>query len=429
MAGFYGQYLDTIGIEFEGVGLEKNRMTDYFMELYPDLLGDRKLQFVHDASTEFFGEYLRGNSALMVFSTHTKAAKKIRQLNTGNRVTMGYELVTQPMTMAEMESVVHRTISALNNMGEFTTERTATHFHIGFANSLKLLKNLLRVCLMLDPVLYRLGGMGGTFRGRSNLSAYARPLLHSVCTPISMRKPPSQNIAQLMQNLQQSAPSWTAPTPSVPEISKKDGMISGNFAQIINPISALEATSIEQFWACFGVDYPRGGEIKYHPVRYTGCNFFSIPAHGTFEFRHFNQSLNSILIVAIAKLLRGIVEMSTKLNSREILQFETIDTLEQISTGDALDVISTIISMCREKEVENLPTENEMSLIQDTLIASSVESIPEMPVLTHIPDFSVPSYTVALGNLQEHSLAFMPNHVDIHTIKLQSLFPKGDFNV
>lgn len=415
--GFYGQFLGTIGAEFEGIGLPRESVASDVLGKLAGQIGDefRNINLTRDASTEFNMDYLRVGTKNLKVSLHTRPTKRLKGF-VGSHVTMGYELFTNPLTIPQMERLVYPLLFNLQGAGDFISARAATHFHVGFANNLRLLKNMLRISLMLDPVLYRLGGMGGKFRGFSNLAAYARPLMNSAAVPISHRRsfrnavPPSANVSS-------------------------DGFLSANsteeleehsserirYASVINPIKALEAMTVEEFWLCFGVICSQGA-AKYHPARYSGTNFIAIPHHGTIEFRHFNQSHDPRLIMAIAKFLRGVVEMSTLLSKSEASKFEIVNPNHEISASDGADIMTRLLALCQEREVEDLPTDYDMEIILETLQQSSFEALPETPVKTHIRDFTLGIDVVEIAKLAKWEKVLEPKQVDIHNIDVQSIF-------
>lgn len=435
---FNGQYLGTTGIEVEGVGLSRDYVLDYLNGKMREPIGKRRLMVARDASTEYYADLVRLGKQVVKISEHTAAARQMNFFQNA-RTTMGYEIITAPMEIGELQRTIFQLLPLLESAGDFVSPRAATHFHIGFANNLRILKNLLRVCLALDPVLYRLGGMGGTFRGHVNLSAYARPLLNSACVPIVDKK--KMSLAEMA-----NAANWaTNPEPPMEESHEDDDeehddnqeemeqfleelqeeqtippvkespYITGKFAQCINPMQALEACTIEGFWSAFGINYT--GEMdKYHPSRYSGINFFAIPAHGTIEFRHFNQSFDPVLVMAIAKFLRATVETVTLLDKREVFSFEPVNPNVQISVDEGVSIMERLLSLARAKEVENLPSSLEMDILCEVLAESSFQPIPEMPVLTHKSHARISSEGVEAGKLRLFDKVLTPDYVDIHNI-------------
>jgi hypothetical protein len=419
MGNFYGQYLDTIGIEYESTSMYQQKIKNVLAEYFNPIAGElaKCINITRDASTEFLAENIRAsNGQYLLVSSHTPCAKRLYGAG-GNTVTMGFELYSSPIEIKKFDRVVYPLMQVLRNNGDFTSKRASIHFHVGFVNNLRLLKNILRVSLMLEPVLYRLGGMGDVFRGESNLSAYARPLLNSAAVEIS-RGLTIRDLNRIREEENEIEMNEENELEDATKNKTKKQLV-----RIINPRAALDAEYIEQFWASFGVDYT-GANNKYLPSRYSGTNFFAMYSHGTIEFRHTNQSLDAPLIVSIGKFLRGIVEMSTLLSKNEIHQFDIINSNEEISVADSRDIVARIMAICYDKGIENIPTDNEISLILETIEKSSFKSIPETPVKTHIQQFYLPEKIASLGNLLSVSDYLNPQHTDIHNIskKVVSIF-------
>ena len=389
--GFFGAVIDTIGVEIEGIGLPQESVGDLVTAPIHSRFGEiaRKFSITRDASTEFNASVIRTSAGAVLVSNHTREmAETMGGLRLGGK-RMGYEIVTVPLTIKELEQVIYPVMYQLVQAGDFLSDRAAIHFHVGFPNNLRMLKNFLRISLMLDPVLFRLGGMGGTFRGHINLAAYSRPLMNSTAVNVN-------------------------------------GRTAGKrFARITNPKFAITAKTLEEFWAGFGVKYMMGGgSAKYHPCRYSGINFYSVPQHGTVEFRHFNQSHDAFLVVAIGKFLRGIAELATLMTPSEVSGLEIVPSNDEISMSDASQILGKFYSLCQEKEIENLPGDAEMESILTTLNNSHFESIPALPVLTHIRDGNntIPMETALAGNLEFFSEVLPPQYCDIHNITYRSIF-------
>lgn len=431
---FDAHYLETVGLECESPFLQKETVQEQINRiLQPIFPNKRVVNVTRDASAEIRVEYLRLNSVRHVYmSSHTKAANIVVGMGRDPR-TMGYEFYTSPVSIEDMERLIYPTMFSLVNMGDSVSDRAASHIHVGFAHNLRLLKRLLRICLAIDPILFRLGGMGGLFRGWKNHAAYARPLMNSVAVKIS--KEPSVNssggirvpIGMDFERDSNGTPTgrMIRRTPQSFSVESQEGRITENssrYVRIINPMKALEAQNADEFWACFGIS--SANLTKYHPSRYTAINFYAIMAHGTIEFRHPNASLDPQLLLALIKFLRATVEVSTVCSKEEILSFELLPSNQEVSVGDAMEVITRIINICRKCNVENLPTPNEMDILLSTLELSSFIPLPEIPVLTHIQDFILSEKTAKLGNLEYVEEVLQPNHVDIHNIseKEVSLF-------
>jgi hypothetical protein len=275
------------------------------------------------------------------------------------------------------------------------------------------MKKLLRVVLHVEPILYRLGGMGRKFRGHSNLAAYARPLLQPAAGTISAARLDRNSIPR---GIRLSDEEMRRVLLNQSRESETSGGTKG-YAKVINALAALEATTLQEFWASFSVLYTQGGGTnKYHASRYSGTNFYAIPQHSTIEFRHSNQSQNPYLIIAVGKFLRAMVEMSTLLGKQEVGNFYPIHPSEELSMSDMTSIMENIVRLCHEKEVEEIPSNEDMTLILETLEKSSFVPIPETPVLTHAREFSIPENIVTLGKLEVVKKVLPSCQVDIHTI-------------
>ena len=399
-----GGYLSTVGIELESLAFSRDKLFEILNSKMPVEMGRNMLSITHDASSEVKADYLRMGRNGISISQHTPVATKLNSYGTNTYIS-GYELITIPLEIPGMQELIYKATKVLELHGDFTSVRASTHFHTGFTNNLRVMKNMLRIALTLDPVMFRLGGMGGTFRGKSNLSAYARPLLNSVCVRYPYDSPEMESEEEEDEENVDFKP---------PEI------LHGNFAQIINPLAALEAKTQDVFWSCFGVNYP-GGMDKYHPSRYTASNFYSILAHGTMEFRHCNQSLDGFLIMAIAKFLRATVELSTVLDRKELSWFEPINSSVEIPVGDAFEIVTKILSMAKDKELDFLPSKREEQIIFDTIAESRFEPLPRMPVLCHIKEFKLSKSVADKGKLKLFKNVFSPKQTDIHNITLSSI--------
>lgn len=390
---FYGEFLDTVGMEYEGIGLERDWMNSYFMSYLQTNYSDicKKISITRDASTEFKASAYNFNiGEIPWISEHTKEVNipYFMERKAGTRV-MGYEIITHPLEIEELERLMYPLVNSLVYFGDFISDRAAIHYHIGYVNNLRLMQNLLKIGLYVDPVLFRLGGMGRTFRGRINNSAYARPLLHSTAAYTQSNGP-------------------------------------DKFVKAINPVAALNAETLVQFWASFGVKYSVGnGLSKYTPCRYAGINFFAIPMHGTIEWRHTNQTHDVYMLMAIGKFLRGITELSVYITPRELASLSIVPSLEEISVSDATEILSHLYHLCGDKGFKNLPSEEEMQDILNLLENSHFQKIEKIPVLTHLTgeNANIISRDLArTGKLEFLTKVLPPNHVDIHTIGLISIY-------
>jgi hypothetical protein len=192
-----------------------------------------------------------------------------------SREVLGVEFISSPMVMDAFRPAVRKLTGILRTMGEpEKSKRSSIHIHVGCDSNIKTLQNVLKLFKYVEPLFYRLGGMGYDFRGKSNKSIYCRPITTVYGPPIV----PSEN---------------------------------GHYYSIFNPEDLLEeGIDSSRFWYIMCIDPNR--IQRYHPSRYFGLNIFSTLLHGTLEFRFFNKTLDHMKISAVASLCQGITEWATK---------------------------------------------------------------------------------------------------------------------
>lgn len=422
MAGFYGQTYETIGCEYESLSKDIEEIQVLLSRTLPRYLGEgwRNVVVTSDASVQFKSEKIYFGNKRFNVSIHTPAYRNLPGAGNNGTKVMGFELYILPNIIPDFERIVHPLFAILESSGDFTSHRASIHFHAGFPNNLTILQNMVRIGLHIDPVLYRLGGMGGTHRGYSNKYNYCRPMLNSAVVMVagsskkkSYPEGPIPRIPRTLEELREE---------DLPRRYTGSSMGKIRWVKVSNPVASLEAKTAEEFWACFGIDYTQNISVKYHPVRYAGINFFAVPKHKTMEFRHFNQSLDASLVVATGKFSRCTMELASRLSKRESYQFEMQNPFQEISMGQCVSSIERIVGLCQEKEIENLPSERELQILFETIENSRVETIPKNPVKTHIDSFTIDPYLVHLGKLEEVESPAESNHTDIHNIQDKSLY-------
>lgn len=392
-----GEFLSTIGMEMESEILKRNYVTEVLGDIARYYGGNTPFQVTRDASAETMVEMIKteNSTTYIPLYTHNNLFRKF--FGQSNPQAYGYELVINPMQVRELKPLLARVTNSLLSIGDSTTPRSAVHFHVGFAHNVKLMRKLLQVCLKLDPLLYMMGGMGRTYRGNKNLSAYARPLTNSAAVPVGG---PIR-----LSGIEASGRDFTENI--------------GKYVKIINPQMALEAKTTAEFWKNFGVFPSLLGMNKYHPSRYSGCNFYAILMHGTMEFRHFNQSFDYELLYSIAKFLRATVEMSTMLKKNDLVEFNTEDGNKPLSLDSAEKTLWTVDKYCRMYEIDDIPDTNDYEILMENIVKSTYEPIPETPVKAHNRDFNIPSNLV--GNLEFVQKPLENCQTDIHTIRVSTI--------
>jgi hypothetical protein len=396
---FYGQFLGTVGVEIEG-SIHRDVLNNLVYHPLHKIFGDgfSDIMVGTDASTQYYVFRTSTVRRQINISYHTLMGRKLYENGRNSDLKIaGYEIITTPVSVSELEPLMFHTTRLLKEAGDWLSDRTAVHFHVGFVNNLRLLKNLMKISLMVDPLLFRIGGMGRRNRGYINHFAYCRPLLHSTAV----------------------------------NVVTKDVFKKSQYAKIVNPKAALDAESIAGFWAALGVRYGMGGgSTKYWPTRYSGINFYAIPQHGTIEYRHFNKTLDTLSIMSIAKFVRGITELATLLSKKDEIAFDIVPSDVEISESDGSDILYRLYAMCQNADVEDLPTDVEMSCLLDLLRTSHMDAIPPIPVLTHLKE----NNTITMEQVVDGKLELVPQiipaqFIDIHNIGLVSLFNSENCSV
>ena len=180
----------------------------------------------------------------------------------GSRVTIGTEIVSSPVDteIDDPEKMVWAITKWLSEYGEpATSTRSGIHIHVGLGSTnLDMLKSALLWGRRLEALFFSLAGNGYAFRGATNDSAYCRPITR--CGPPCIR-------------------------------------YGGGYARIFDIDHMLKAKNSREFWYMYG-GTTQSNVQRYVPHRYTWLNLYSLPAHGTLEFRTWNKTLNASQIVA-----------------------------------------------------------------------------------------------------------------------------------
>lgn len=184
----------------------------------------------------------------------------------GRDGTIGTEFVSVIFDdFRSMRTAVSDLCEGLLSQGEPTQDnRASVHFHVGMAYTINTLKNIIRLGIRYESLLYHLGGMGYAFRGTRSNSPY--------CKAFTKNGPPI-----VRSNL-------------------------GN-VPMFNVPALLSAESVGSFWNRFGM-YNGISNGRYTPQRYMFINLYSLELHGTLEFRMCNKTLNVDYIMAMAELSR-----------------------------------------------------------------------------------------------------------------------------
>ncbi len=253
------------------------------------------------------------------------------------REVLGVEFVSSPMTMEVFRAAVRRLMGILRTMGEpEQSSRASIHIHIGCQPELRTLQNVLKLFAYVEPLFYRLGGMGYEFRGGKNNSIYCRPITTKCGPPVVMAE-------------------------------------NEKYYSIFNIQHLLNADDMQEFWYAMAVDTER--IQRYHPSRYFGLNVFSTILHGTLEFRFFNKTLDHMKINAVASLCQCITEWAVE--ARE----GSYEIPNKKSTDEEL--LDFLLKLIKDNEIFKMADIDTYTL--RNIISSTPEyKVPEFFVKTHL---------------------------------------------
>lgn len=374
-----GLVLETLGFEIESVGLSR-KTAEQILQFLPENLGDNYLT-TRDASTEMINYYIENNNNLFSISTHTDAARRVLGDNFSS-YTGGYEIVSNPMDTETASISLRLLLPALENKGDFITNRCASHVHIGMGANLDVCKKALALGLYFDEVFFALSGMGEEFRGNCNHAIYARPLI------------------------------------SGPYIKSRTG-----YYQVLNWERALYADNFHDFWYAFHI-YANNTENKYQSARYFAINIWSLLLHRTLEFRHLNQTFNADYLLSFAKLSQLFSEIVMKGDLKTLIKLEVGNVFEDKSPSYYINKLIKLIKLGENYNCKyELDGETNNTLMHLLEIHKPL-TIIDIPVLTHLRDYVADDALVKAGELKRTNIKpILSGNIDIHNIKNVNILP------
>jgi hypothetical protein len=357
----------TLGLEFESV---ITSIQDMNHRLKLDIDRNPFIKSVtRDASVESpLGPVGRCSK---IFMGSTVLRNKLRKRG---EMIAGYEIVTNPLDMVNMRRLITDIVNIQVQMGEIYSPRASVHVHTGFPKGYIFLKTAVALGLKVEPLFYKIAGMGNTFRGETNNANYCRPL---------------------------------ALPPAVTLIDSKK-------VALLNPLKSLDADRYDAFWGTFGGINPQDRE-RYNPLRYMGINIFSTILRGTMEFRFFNYCSNSRYIQAIAALSQFVSELMLRMSLDSIKSLYNLSIFEKNSNMDYHRILDELISMGAYFDSE-LPLEKRDEIAIRELIESTPQPVfIDEPVLSHIR-----RGRISIDDARRYGLTLLdtakdPGIVDIHT--------------
>ena len=368
----------TIGIEIEGAALTRESVAKMIKSdagnADPSIL---IREIAKDASVE--SRSIEITDRVNLFLGNTFLSRNL--IRGGDVDTLGYEIVTKPMNRPQMKRILTTTMSILKKRGEIFSPRSSIHVHIGFPKGLIFYKTSTAMGFKVEPLLYKLAGMGTSYRGQINRSAYAKPL----CLPPAVR--------------------------ICPDVAGKDPELF-----CLDPRGAVRAADEQTFWLKFGLSM--GDTNRYTPLRYFGINLFSVLIRGTLEFRMWNFTDNVKHIVAVAELSQLIGDLMIRLPMYAIDSISDISMYKKNDDSEYLNLLDHIIRLGDFYESPlQLSSESVDSLIE--IIHTTPQPVFEnTQVMTHLKKYTLPGFFSAY--LTRVKSAADPGIIDIHNFNEQN---------
>jgi len=325
-----GVILDRMGFEIEGLFGTRDEIHSLMRTIFGD---SNFIEGIHrDASTETPCYSVNGFGVINLPD---------RLLKDAERRTLGYEIVSKPLSISEMEIFIPKVLIGLQRFGERFSPRTSIHIHVGFPESFYMLKKGLKLGSIMDALLFRLAGLGNPFRGSINSSIYCRPLSFA------------------------------------PFVIGED---SGSKFQL-NPLAGLGAKNMKEIWNGYFINYERGENERFHPARYFAWNLYSVLIRGTLEFRYFNLCLNPEWIMTIAHLCQSLAEMAVIM---EIPDVKILNPFKSYEDNIYEEMIENILSTIQESDMLYKEICSRKEILLKILHSTPQHNLGNQQVLTHI---------------------------------------------
>lgn len=357
----------TLGAEFESVIGQRelvslklaalNSRKNYFKSVTNDASVQSQMTGVGSSSSLFLGNMLVRN-----------------YLRRRTEMVAGYEIVTNPLELSEMRLAINQVINMQRCMGEIWSERSSIHIHAGFPPGLIFSKLAVALGLKVEPLFYKIAGMGTNYRGMANNSTYCRPLALPPAVRLSDRK--------------------------------------GEFA-VLDPKGSLEAENTEEFWGRFGgIIY--GDTERYNPLRYFAINIFSTTLRGTMEFRFFNFCSVSRYVQAIAGLSQFVADLMLRASFKSIDQLDNISIFKENNNNDYHNLLNQLLSMGSYYDSEIKMAERDVANIHELIEVTPQPIFKDKVVLSHIKTARISSGQAKSFKLRLVEDVESCGNVDIH---------------
>ena len=227
--------------------------------------------------------------------------------------------------------------------------RSSVHVHCSFPRDYIAydLINILRWGRALEGAIFRVASFLGDHRGKDNDYNY--------CRPITRKGPQVVNVP--------------------------DGMAQIFCIDDVLELSKLDP-SLTDFWNVFG-DCVAHRDNKYHPIRYSWLNVFSILMHGTLEIRAFNQTLNATDILAAIGLTQAFTHAACT------IPFEDTGLPEEDSLFEPSDSSKSLEYILNEYKLLSPDTVRRIMYLYDYGHSTRIEDVY---VLSHMNEKKPMSY-------------------------------------
>lgn len=361
----------TIGMEFESTIATREGVQSK-LKIARDGIG-LIYSITRDASVESNACYVGDNSSLFLGNKLLRG-----RINSRDTKVIGYELVTNPLELDVMRKVINQTINAQIRMGEIYSNRSSIHIHTGFPYGLIFKKIAVALGLKVEPLLYKIAGMGNIFRGLDNNSAYCRPLA----------LPPAIRLAD-----------------------------SSRFA-LLNPTKAINTYGEDNFWGYFGIR--AGCRDRYVPLRYMGLNIYSTLLRGTLEYRFFNFCGIGKYVESVAGLVQYLSDLILRLPMSTVINIPAISIFKNNPNQDYNDLLTELVTLGKYYNSELPIADGDVENIRELIEITPQPIFENKPILSHIKNGTINERTAKSFDLEIIDDADEPGIVDIHNFGVQN---------
>lgn len=331
---------DTIGVEFEGVTQTRGTVSHILSYL------GSNISVTRDASVESVTRMVTDNLSIFMGSSLLRTNLMTSR---NDEVVAGYEIVTIPLKRDEMKSVTNKVLAGLRKGGEIFSPRASIHFHIGFPQGYVFLKNAVAMGLKIEPLFYKLAGMGRPYRGEINHSAFARPL----------RSPPAVK------------------------------MSSGSGYLVLNPEDSINAEDTTGFWGRFGIKPADSG--RYVPLRYFAINLYSVLIRSTMEYRFFNYSDVSRHVTAVGELCQCVSDLMLRAPLSTINSMNDVSIFKENNITEYTGLLDNVIRLSKYYNSPYGISPEAEEAIYELLETTPQPVFTKDVVKTHLETYSLPS--------------------------------------